>query len=57
MKRWALWIGWSIGGALYQAAKPLGGLSPNWETHFDMMYWTGFTLLTLWLIERFEVQR
>jgi hypothetical protein len=54
MNRLALWICWAIVGALYQAAKLLFGLHPNWEAHFDMMYWTGWAFLALWLTERFH---
>lgn len=51
----ALWISWAISGALYQTAKLPFGLQPNWETHFDMMYWTGFALSIVWLLERNKV--
>jgi hypothetical protein len=54
MKRRYLWIAWAISGALYQAAKPIVGLTPHWDVHFDMMYWTGFAFTAMWLIERYH---
>jgi len=49
--RTQVFIGFVIGGALYQAGKIALGFPPTFGTYFDSLYWGGSALLCSWFIE------